>query len=215
MGLRWQTTDEWQCQAQQSARLRACLRMNSEDHSGLLRGEGIIAGNPQPLAFYHRVMADAAAAGGGIRPVAGGWLDFARMRRSWLVSRRNERPCRDSCSGFSLPETLVAALLFAVSLTGLLQYHQILQQSLLHQMQQRQAWRLAHQQLEIEGTGGVSSPLSVPDRWGVSREEQRHPPACRRVTVTVVTPYRYRAVLSRWFCDALTRWYNVTAHSLE
>ncbi|MCA6997678.1 potassium:proton antiporter [Dickeya solani] len=124
------------------------------------------------------------------------------MRRSWLVSRRNERPCRDPCTGFSLPETLVAALLFAVSLTGLLQYHQILQQSLLHQMQQRQAWRLAHQQLEIEGTGGVSSPLSVPDRWGVSREEQRHPPACRRVTVTVVTPYRYRAVLSRWFCDA-------------
>ncbi|WP_192990533.1 YgdB family protein [Dickeya dianthicola] len=76
MGLRWQTTDEWQCQAQQSAQLRACLRMNGEDHAGLLRGEGRIAGDPQPLTLYHRVMADAAVADGGIRPVAGGWLDF-------------------------------------------------------------------------------------------------------------------------------------------
>ncbi|ATO31918.1 potassium:proton antiporter [Dickeya dianthicola] len=116
--------------------------------------------------------------------------------------RRNERPRGDPCAGFSLPETLVAALLFAVSLVGLLQYHQVLQQSLLHQMQQRQAWRLAHQQLETEGAGGVSSLRSVPAGWRVSREEQRHPPACRRVAVTVVTPYRYRAVLSRWFCDA-------------
>ncbi|UAY98403.1 potassium:proton antiporter [Dickeya dadantii] len=124
------------------------------------------------------------------------------MRRSWPVSWRNEKPRRDPCAGFSLPETLVAALLFAVSLTGLLQYHQILQQSLLHQMQQRQAWRLAHQQLETEGAGSISPPQIVPAGWGVNREEQRYPPACRRVTVTVVTPYRYRAVLGRWFCDA-------------
>ncbi|MBO8134098.1 MULTISPECIES: prepilin-type N-terminal cleavage/methylation domain-containing protein [Dickeya] len=124
------------------------------------------------------------------------------MRRSRPVSRRNERSRREPCAGFSLPETLVAALLFAVSLVGLLQYHQVLQQSLLHQMQQRQAWRLAHQQLETEGADSVSSSSrSVPAGWRVSREEQRHPPACRRVTVTVVTPYRYRAVLGRWFCD--------------
>ncbi|AIR69051.1 potassium:proton antiporter [Dickeya fangzhongdai] len=116
------------------------------------------------------------------------------------MSRCNERSRRDSCVGFSLPETLVATLLFAVSLVGLLQYHQVLQQSLLHQMQQRQAWRLAHQQLETEGADSASS-RSVPAGWSVSREEQRHPPACRRVTVTVVTPYRYRAVLGRWFCD--------------
>ncbi|WP_201743461.1 YgdB family protein [Dickeya undicola] len=76
MGLRWQNTEEWQCQAQPSSQLRACLRINGEDHSGLLRGEGQIAGNPQPLTFYHRVIADAAAADGGIRPIAGGWLDF-------------------------------------------------------------------------------------------------------------------------------------------
>nr|WP_148042020.1 prepilin-type N-terminal cleavage/methylation domain-containing protein [Dickeya undicola] len=124
------------------------------------------------------------------------------MRRSWPVSRRNERSNRDASVGFSLPETLVATLLFAVSLVGLLQYHQVLQQSLLHQIQQRQAWRLAHQQLETEGADSVSSlPRSVPAGWRVNREEQRHPPACRRVTVTVVTPYHYRAALSRWFCD--------------
>ncbi|NKI73172.1 potassium:proton antiporter [Dickeya sp. CFBP 2040] len=112
-------------------------------------------------------------------------------------------PLYGFCAGFSLPETLVAALLFAVSLAGLLQYHQILQQSLLHQVQQRQAWRLAHQQLEEENAGSVSAPQNIPAGWGMNRTEQPYPPGCRRVTVTVVTPYRYRAVLSRWFCDAL------------
>ncbi|GAB7209906.1 hypothetical protein OS31_14120 [Dickeya oryzae] len=64
--------------------------------------------------------------------------------------RHNKKRGGYASAGFSLPETLVAMLLFAVSLAGLLQYHQVLQQSLLHQMQQRQAWRLAHQKLEGE-----------------------------------------------------------------
>ncbi|WJM86467.1 prepilin-type N-terminal cleavage/methylation domain-containing protein [Dickeya chrysanthemi] len=118
------------------------------------------------------------------------------MRRH-LKSRR----C-GGCAGFSLPETLVAALLFAVSLAGLLQYHQVLQQSLLHQMQQRQAWRLAHYRLEEESAGRVSASAGMPTGWELHRAEQLSSPACRRVTVTVVTPYHYRAVLNRWFCDA-------------
>ncbi|QIZ52210.1 prepilin-type N-terminal cleavage/methylation domain-containing protein [Dickeya zeae] len=116
--------------------------------------------------------------------------------------RGNEKRVGCTSAGFSLPETLVAMLLFAVSLTGLLQYHQVLQQSLLHQMQQRQAWRLAHQKLEGENVGPVLSSPLVPAGWGVNRTEQAYPPFCRRITVTVVTPYRYRAALSRWFCDA-------------
>ncbi|TKY84089.1 prepilin-type N-terminal cleavage/methylation domain-containing protein [Pectobacterium polonicum] len=110
-------------------------------------------------------------------------------------------------SGFSLPETLVAVLLFVVSLMGLLQYHQILQQSFQHQWQQRQAWRFAMQQLEAYEAGVPYHP-SDPDNiasfssknWQFSLSEQLQSGECRQVTVRVMTPRRYQATLNRWFC---------------
>ncbi|MBA5204678.1 prepilin-type N-terminal cleavage/methylation domain-containing protein [Pectobacterium aroidearum] len=109
-------------------------------------------------------------------------------------------------SGFSLPETLVAALLFAVSLMGLLQYHQILQQSFQHQWQQRQAWRFAMQQLEAYEAGVTYDPFalgheaSLSKNWQFSVSEQLQSPECRQVTARVMTPRRYQATLNRWFC---------------
>lgn len=109
-------------------------------------------------------------------------------------------------SGFSLPETLVAALLFAVSLMGLLQYHQILQQSFQHQWQQRQAWRFAMQQLEAYEAGVSYDPFalgheaSLSKNWQFSVSEQLQSPECRQVTARVMTPRRYQATLNRWFC---------------
>ena len=57
----------------------------------------------------------------------------------------NARTGRLSRNGFSLPEVLVAALLFSVSLLGLLQYHQVLLQSFQRQWHYRQAggWRIS------------------------------------------------------------------------
>ncbi|MDY4387452.1 prepilin-type N-terminal cleavage/methylation domain-containing protein [Pectobacterium aroidearum] len=109
-------------------------------------------------------------------------------------------------SGFSLPETLVAAMLFAVSLMGLLQYHQILQQSFQHQWQQRQAWRFAMQQLEAYEAGVSYDPFalgheaSLSKNWQFSVSEQLQSPECRQVTARVMTPRRYQATLNRWFC---------------
>ncbi|MEQ9915968.1 prepilin-type N-terminal cleavage/methylation domain-containing protein [Pectobacterium aroidearum] len=110
-------------------------------------------------------------------------------------------------SGFSLPETLVAALLFAVSLMGLLQYHQILQQSFQHQWQQRQAWRFAIQQLEAYEAGVSYDPFALGHEaslssktWQFSVSEQLQSPECRQVTARVMTPRRYQATLNRWFC---------------
>ena len=109
-------------------------------------------------------------------------------------------------SGFSLPETLVAALLFAVSLMGLLQYHQILQQSFQHQWQQRQAWRFAMQQLDAYEAGVPYDPFalgheaSLSKNWQFSVSEQLQSPECRQVTARVMTPRRYQATLNRWFC---------------
>lgn len=114
---------------------------------------------------------------------------------------------RSRQSGFSLPETLVAALLFAVSLMGLLQYHQILQQSFQHQLQQRQAWRFAMQQLEAYEAGVRYNPSDIDNtaslaskNWQFSVSEQLQNGECRQVTARVMTPRRYQATLNRWFC---------------
>ncbi|WP_113632058.1 prepilin-type N-terminal cleavage/methylation domain-containing protein [Pectobacterium peruviense] len=125
------------------------------------------------------------------------------MQRSSAVNNR----CVSYQSGFSLPETLVAALLFAVSLMGLLQYHQILQQSFQHQLQQRQAWRFAMQQLEAYEAGVPYHPFNLDDlasssskNWQFSLLEQQQSGECRQVTARVMTPRCYQATLNRWFC---------------
>ncbi|QHP79428.1 prepilin-type N-terminal cleavage/methylation domain-containing protein [Pectobacterium odoriferum] len=125
------------------------------------------------------------------------------MQRSSAMNSR----LRSRQSGFSLPETLVAALLFAVSLMGLLQYHQILQQSFQHQLQQRQAWRFAMQQLEAYEADMPYHPSDLDNiaslaskNWQFSVSEQRQNAECRQVTARVMTPRRYQATLNRWFC---------------
>ncbi|EHD22885.1 MULTISPECIES: prepilin-type N-terminal cleavage/methylation domain-containing protein [Brenneria] len=106
--------------------------------------------------------------------------------------------------GFSLPETLAAALLFAISLLGLLQYHQVLLQSFQHQWQQRQAWRLAAQQLEAYEAGMKYHAMVPPPEsgWRFTLSEQAQGAGCRRVTATSTTPRHYQARLIRWFCPA-------------
>ncbi|QTF09610.1 potassium:proton antiporter [Brenneria izadpanahii] len=106
-------------------------------------------------------------------------------------------------NGFSLPETLAAALLFSVSLLGLLQYHEVLQQAFLHQWQQRQAWRLASQQLETYEAGMKYDAIIARSEhgWRFNLQEQRQSAECRKVTVTAITPRRYQAQLTRWFCQ--------------
>ncbi|WP_409309700.1 prepilin-type N-terminal cleavage/methylation domain-containing protein [Pectobacterium sp. B1J-3] len=123
--------------------------------------------------------------------------------------------------GFSLVETLVAALLLTVSLLGLLQYHQVLQESFLHQWQQRQAWQQVVQQLEAydagvtytmgfndntgpsHGVNGNSASVIASERgWQSSLSEQRITAECRKVTATMITPRNYQAQLTRWFCQS-------------
>ncbi|WP_233356383.1 MULTISPECIES: prepilin-type N-terminal cleavage/methylation domain-containing protein [unclassified Brenneria] len=110
---------------------------------------------------------------------------------------RRGRPLQQN--GFSLPETLVAALLLAVSLIGLLQYHQVLQQSFNHQWQQRQAWRLADQQLAAYEAMKYDA-LATGGGWRFTLSEQAQSAECRKVTATAITPRHYQAQLTRWFC---------------
>ncbi|KAA8997773.1 potassium:proton antiporter [Affinibrenneria salicis] len=110
------------------------------------------------------------------------------------------RPRRQT--GFSLTETLIAALLFSLSLAGLLQYHQAVQQAFARSGQMHQAWRLAHQALEV-WPAGVDTLLSAFQRqngWRVSQTTQPVENNCVRVKVRVHTPARAQAELARWFC---------------
>lgn len=106
--------------------------------------------------------------------------------------------------GFSLAEVLIAALLFAVSLLGLLQYHQVLLHSFQRQWQYRQAWSLAHQQLEVFAATGRTDAELLPLPPGWQREMRLNTPqaACQRLTVRIQTPQRQWAELHRWYCTA-------------
>ncbi|TQI81947.1 prepilin peptidase dependent protein C [Serratia fonticola] len=105
--------------------------------------------------------------------------------------------------GFSLPEVLIAALLFAVSLLGLLQYHQVLLQAFQRQWQYRQAWSLAHQQLEMfhAHSDSPSHVLILPANWLSDVETHNMPGPCLQRTVTIQTPLRQQVELSRWYCN--------------
>ncbi|PVZ85389.1 potassium:proton antiporter [Serratia sp. S1B] len=104
--------------------------------------------------------------------------------------------------GFSLPEVLVAALLFAVSLLGLLQYHQILLQGFQRQWQYRHAWSLAHQHLEMLDvtTDTPDSLLTLPPNWHSTVESHPRSGPCLKRTVKIQTALRQQVELSRWYC---------------
>ncbi|MGL5384615.1 MAG: prepilin-type N-terminal cleavage/methylation domain-containing protein [Serratia sp. (in: enterobacteria)] len=105
--------------------------------------------------------------------------------------------------GFSLPEVLIAALLFAVSLLGLLQYHQVLLQAFQRQWQYRQAWSLAHQQLEIFSAGAeINRTITLPANWQYQVETHQAQGSCLRRTVKIQTPLHQQIALSRYYCVA-------------
>ena len=69
--------------------------------------------------------------------------------------------------GFSIVETLVALLLFAISLTALLHYQRLLAQSFLQQWQQREAWRVAALRLQgVESVGWHTTLQPTPGAEG-------------------------------------------------
>lgn len=121
----------------------------------------------------------------------------------------NKRDTEHGQLGFSLIEVLIAALLFAVSLLGLLQYHQVLLQAFQRQWQYQQAWLLAHQQLEVLNASSgpvdhtdnrLGNVLALPAYWQREIETEATQPDCWRRTVKIHTPLGQQAELSRWHC---------------
>lgn len=102
------------------------------------------------------------------------------------MSRMNDQ------RGFSLPETLVALLLFTLSFTALMHYQLALAKGAQRQMQQREAWRQAWQRF-----AGYQAP-----GWQTSLT-QENAAGCMIVTARAVSSGGQEATLSQLRCDPL------------
>lgn len=112
--------------------------------------------------------------------------------------------CRLGQQGFSLPDVLLAVLLFSMTLLGLLRYQQVLLQQLTAHRHQQQAWLLAQSALEgYQWPQSVNSlSLNLPQGWQHNWQQQSQGLGCQMVTVTVTPPLGKEARLTRWFCGS-------------
>ncbi|MFO6299211.1 prepilin-type N-terminal cleavage/methylation domain-containing protein [Rahnella selenatireducens] len=104
-----------------------------------------------------------------------------------------------SQQGFSLPETLIAALLLSVSVLGLLNYYQSLTYSFMRQWQVQQAWTEAHSQLEAYAVTGQSHE-TVMKGWEYQLSPISFGQSCQLTHVVIRSPARYQAILQRLIC---------------
>ena len=82
--------------------------------------------------------------------------------------------------GFSVVETLLALLLFAIGLTALLHYQQALTQGFYRQWQQQEAWRIAALRLQEKSEGWAATLQTLQGPEGVSCGRQAlRGPRCR------------------------------------
>lgn len=105
--------------------------------------------------------------------------------------------------GFSLPEALIATLLLAVSLLGLLHYYQSITQGFMRQWQFRQAWSEVHAQLDVYAATGKGYDISRAG-WQSQIAAVTGQGRCKTVTARVQTPSGYVAIASRLLCEAET-----------
>ncbi|MDR0217356.1 MAG: prepilin-type cleavage/methylation domain-containing protein [Enterobacteriaceae bacterium] len=105
----------------------------------------------------------------------------------------------------SLPEVMVASVVFAVSLLGLIRYHQALSANFQQYWSQLKAVKLAHEQLEIyEQSAGkvIEGKDSMQQGWKTEFQQEFHPSGCYRITVKVTKSYNHSGKLERWFCTS-------------
>ncbi|WP_428943938.1 prepilin-type N-terminal cleavage/methylation domain-containing protein [Pantoea sp. FN060301] len=97
--------------------------------------------------------------------------------------------------GFSLPETLVALLLFATGATAMMQYQLALGKGFQLQAEQREAWRQAWQRFEGELSSG----------WRGTLREEPGPAGCKLLASQATGPAGRSAVLTLLRCAPAAR----------
>lgn len=102
--------------------------------------------------------------------------------------------------GFSLIETLVAMLLFSVTVLGLLRYQQTLTSQFHHYANEQKAWRLAAQALDLYPINVDEDASLAAAGWRLSVTDRRLDERCAEVAAAVYGPGRVSVSLERLFC---------------
>ncbi|PHM72137.1 prepilin-type N-terminal cleavage/methylation domain-containing protein [Xenorhabdus kozodoii] len=110
-------------------------------------------------------------------------------------------------AGMSLPEVMVASAVFAISLLGLMRYHQALSANFQQYWGQLKAVRYAHDQLEqyehLAGQVGMKKTdeeAAIPQEWKMDVQREFRAWGCYQVTIKLTVHYNKPSKLERWFC---------------
>ncbi|PLR29667.1 prepilin-type cleavage/methylation domain-containing protein [Chimaeribacter coloradensis] len=105
--------------------------------------------------------------------------------------------------GFTLIEVLFAAMLFALSLLGLLTYQQALTAGFERQRQVQKAWRQVGDRLEAFSLTGRRSgvfPAAAGGEVTITVTAAGAPGNCRWATATAAAPAQQQVTLRRLLC---------------
>lgn len=108
--------------------------------------------------------------------------------------------------GMSLPEVMIASAVFAISLLGLVRYHQALSANFQQYWGQLKAIRYVHNQLEqYERLSGQidlqkEEEAAIQRGWKVEVQREFRSWGCYQVTIKLTVHYNKLSKLERWFC---------------
>lgn len=105
--------------------------------------------------------------------------------------------------GMSLPEVVVCAFIFAVLVTGLLRYYQLLHNGKHRQYTDVSTVRHLHQMMRFTADPGIlrqmmQTHLSPRQKWESYQENVS--PDCISVTIGLLSPGERRLTAGRWQC---------------
>ncbi|MCW7547839.1 MULTISPECIES: prepilin-type N-terminal cleavage/methylation domain-containing protein [Photorhabdus] len=107
-------------------------------------------------------------------------------------------------AGMSLPEVMIAVMVFSVSLLGLMRYHQALLFGFQQHWQQSKADKLSYGYLEQYELIAGQNPLPeiiLPPGWHAEFQTTYPLSGCYQLTVMVTTSYNQQSKASRWICS--------------
>ncbi|OBU03001.1 prepilin-type N-terminal cleavage/methylation domain-containing protein [Morganella psychrotolerans] len=103
--------------------------------------------------------------------------------------------------GMSLPEVLICTFVFAVLMTGLLRYHQLLNSGKHRQYDDVRTVRRLHQLMRFTADPGTLQQMmntTLSSRWQWENRQENVAPGCVSVTIRLVSERQLTA--SRWHC---------------
>lgn len=101
-------------------------------------------------------------------------------------------------TGFSLVDTLIALLLFTITVNGLVNYQQAQLSRFNYYRESQQAWHITQQILDCYP---AKLPI-LPNGWQASTQIIASLKQCHLIKAQTTTKRGVQAVLQRWYCQA-------------